>query len=294
MQVSAHRIGDGPLIQPHMDRLMGDNINGPSLIKVPDWLPSPLGKYYLYFGHHDGRYIRLAFADELAGPWSMHEQGVLPLADSLFQGHIASPDVIVDHDARQLRLYYHGADQPTANNAPQFTRVALSDDGLTFTARADLLGRPYMRSFSYGGWHYAIAMPGIIYRSSNGLSDFEKGPSPFEQGMRHCAVLVRGHRLLVFYTRIGDCPERIVLAEIDLREDWPNWKPSPAVTILAPERDYEGGNLRLRPSVSGIARAPVRELRDPAVYEDSDAAYLLYSVAGEHGIALARLVFASA
>lgn len=294
MQVSAHRIGDGPLIWPDMDGRMGDNINGPSLIKVPDWLPSPLGQYYLYFGHHDGHYIRLAFADDLAGPWRMHEPGVLPLADSLFEGHIASPDVIVDHEAQRLRLYFHGADQPTADNAPQFTRLALSDDGLSFTARPELLGRPYMRSFRFGGWHYAIAMPGIIYRSTDGLAGFEEGPNPFEQKFRHCAVLVRENRLFVFYSRIGDCPERIVYTEIDLEQDWQSWQPSLPSTILSPQREFEGGNLPLCPSVSGMAREPVRQLRDPAVFEDNGSAYLLYSIAGEHGIALARLEFAAA
>ena len=36
----------------------GNNINGASLIKVPDWIENPLGKYYLYFSHHNGKYIR--------------------------------------------------------------------------------------------------------------------------------------------------------------------------------------------------------------------------------------------
>jgi hypothetical protein len=39
----------GPIITP--DMLPGDdgaNINGPSLIKVPPWIHSPLGRYYLY------------------------------------------------------------------------------------------------------------------------------------------------------------------------------------------------------------------------------------------------------
>ena len=65
MNVTVERLGQGPIITPHMDGRMGDNINGPSLVQVPDWVPNPLGRYYLYFGHHDGRYIRLAFADEL-------------------------------------------------------------------------------------------------------------------------------------------------------------------------------------------------------------------------------------
>src|SRR5712692_4214378 len=61
-----------PIIRPHMDDRMGDNINGPSLIRVPDWVEKLLGRYYLYFAHHDGRYIRLAYSDDLLGPWTMH------------------------------------------------------------------------------------------------------------------------------------------------------------------------------------------------------------------------------
>jgi hypothetical protein len=42
---------------------MGDNINGPAAIRVPEWIENPLGNYYLYFAHHQGTYIRLAYAD---------------------------------------------------------------------------------------------------------------------------------------------------------------------------------------------------------------------------------------
>jgi len=52
-----------------MDGRMGANVNGPSLIRAPAWLPNPLGRYYLYFAHHQGAYIRLAYADRLEGPW---------------------------------------------------------------------------------------------------------------------------------------------------------------------------------------------------------------------------------
>src|SRR6188508_1447297 len=131
----ALRLADNPIIRPHMDGRMGDNINGPSLIRVPDWVRNPLGRYYLYFAHHDGRFIRLAFADALGGPWSTHEDGVLPLQASHFAGHIASPDVHVDHEQRRIRMYFHGGDVPSGLGAPpQHTRVAVSDDGLQFTA----------------------------------------------------------------------------------------------------------------------------------------------------------------
>ena len=73
------RLAHQPIIRPHMDNRMGDNINGPSLIRVPGWIARPLGRYYLYFAHHDGRYIRLAYSDELPGPWTTYRDGVLPL-----------------------------------------------------------------------------------------------------------------------------------------------------------------------------------------------------------------------
>src|SRR5262245_48368957 len=151
-----------------MDRRMGENVNGPSLIRLPDWVERPLGRYYLYFGHHDGRYVRLAYADDLAGPWRTHEPGVLSLAQSLFAGHVASPDAHVDDERREIRLYFHGADGPSGPGprdrpgtlplppggglAGQHTRVALSRDGLRFEARPALLGRPYFRVVRWRDW----------------------------------------------------------------------------------------------------------------------------------------------
>jgi len=290
MTIQIERLGDGPIIRPDMDSRMGDNVNGPSLIEVPAWVPRPLGRYYLYFGHHDGRYIRLAYADTLTGPWRMHEPGVLPLEQSHFEGHIASPDVRIDHDQQRICLYYHGGDKPSRTGQTQFTRAAVSGDGLDFEARKEVLGRPYMRTVRYRDWFYSIAMPGVLYRSRDGLSAFENGPSGlFEAAMRHAALLVRGDRLFVFYTRVGDAPERILLSVVDLTPNWEDWQASTPIDVLEPERDYEGGNLALRPSVRGLAPEPVRELRDPAVFDDGKFLYLLYSVAGEKGIAIARM-----
>jgi len=60
------------------------NINGPSIIAVPDWIDNPLGKYYLYFSHQRGDYIRLAYADQIEGPWKVYEPGALSLSASGF------------------------------------------------------------------------------------------------------------------------------------------------------------------------------------------------------------------
>jgi len=58
------------------------NFNAPTVIEVPVWVQNPLGRYYLYFAHHKGSYIRLAYSDSPLGPWTVHQQQVLPLAQS--------------------------------------------------------------------------------------------------------------------------------------------------------------------------------------------------------------------
>ena len=58
--VKVTRVLDKPIIGPDIHPSIGVNIQGPSLIRVPDWVENPLGKYYLYFADHKGLYIRLA------------------------------------------------------------------------------------------------------------------------------------------------------------------------------------------------------------------------------------------
>ncbi len=264
---------------------MGDNVNGPSLVRVPDWLPDPLGRYYLYFAHHGGTYIRLAYADRLEGPWRTYGPGMLALEGALCELHVASPDVHVDHAEQRIRMYYHGV-EPTG---AQVTRVALSADGIHFAARPEVLGTSYWRVFERGGWHYAVAMPGRVYRSADPLSGFEEGHRLGAPCMRHAAVMVSGHTLTVFYSRKGDRPERIMWAEVDLRKDWLDWRIEGPQTLLGPEAEWEGAALPLGSSRNGWAPGPVRQLRDPAVYSEDGRTYLLYSVAGEQGIAIAEL-----
>ncbi len=85
MPLVATRLLDHPIIRPHMDRRMGGNINSPALIRMPDWAGARPGRYHLYFSDHKGRYIRLAYANALTGPWRMHGPGVLDVADSPFE-----------------------------------------------------------------------------------------------------------------------------------------------------------------------------------------------------------------
>lgn len=310
MKIRIRRAEANPILRPGMDDRMGDNLNGPSLIRAPGWVERPLGRYYLYFADHRGRYIRLAFADTVEGPWRVHPPGTLRLEDSLFPAtrdalcggdaqlealhdkgflycHVASPDVHVDERRREIRMYYHGWHEDRS----QCTRVAVSRDGITFAARPEVLGPSYLRVFRYDGWHYAMAMPGVFLRSRDGLSGFETGPQLFPDEMRHAGLLVRGEELLVFWTRVGDAPEHVLLSRVPLGGDWHAWRASQPESVLRPERDWEGAGVAPAPSVRGFAPGEVCQLRDPAVFEDDGRVWLLYSVAGERGIALAELSF---
>tara|TARA_S200000501_G_scaffold330260_1_gene331440 strand:+ start:151 stop:543 length:393 start_codon:yes stop_codon:yes gene_type:complete len=109
MDFEIERLGNGPIIAPDMDARMGTNINGPSLIRAPNWLANPLGRYYLCFADHNGSYIRLAVADTVEGPWRTHEDEILDLADIYFINRIASPEIYIDDAAKSIRLYFHGA-----------------------------------------------------------------------------------------------------------------------------------------------------------------------------------------
>ena len=83
----------------------------------------------------------------LEGPWRIYEPGTLRLAESYFLDHVASPDVHVDDEHRTIRMYYHGVIALEGHR--QGSRVALSTNGLDFTARPELLGAPYLRVFRW-------------------------------------------------------------------------------------------------------------------------------------------------
>ena len=153
---------------------LAGNINGPSVIRVPDWIPAservnPNAVYYMYFAHHVGFNIRLAWAESLNGEWRLFNTGnapdrawgvngnntgtqtprtgVLSLSSGntgnnrvesnggsnliAANGHIASPDVHVDNVNQRILMYYHA---PYTEINGQNTFVATSKYGLNFNA----------------------------------------------------------------------------------------------------------------------------------------------------------------
>ena len=153
---------------------LAGNINGPSVIRVPDWIPAservnPNAVYYMYFAHHVGFNIRLAWAESLNGEWRLFNTGnapdrawgvngnntgtqtprtgVLSLSSGntgnnrvesnggsnliAANGHIASPDVHVDNVNQRILMYYHA---PYTEINGQNTFIATSKYGLNFNA----------------------------------------------------------------------------------------------------------------------------------------------------------------
>jgi len=322
-QIKVARFKQNPLITPRTSRSLGTNVNGPTVIRVPDWVQRPLGRYYMYFGNHMGEFIRLAYADDLAGPWKIHEPGVLQVRDTAmfrpgpdpketledFYTHIASPEILIDRGQRRLVMWFHGwwtkgerwpADPAAArawaqkNGYSQFTQAAMSTDGLQFDVEPAITRTPYLRVFQHDGYYYGVSRLGRLSRSKDPLASFELGPNPFRDGpyagrIRHVALMLRGSRLYVFFTAIGDTPERVMLSTIDLAGEWTTWRASAAIDVIQPETAYECTNLFNQPSEAGDIAIPVRQIRDPFLFEEGGRAYLFYSICGEQGIAAGEI-----
>ena len=93
----------------------------------------------------------------------------------------------------------------------------------------------------------------------------------------------------MFWSQVGDVPERILMSTIDLSVDWREWRETESIDVLCPERPWEGADAPLEPSVRSVAYGHVNQLRHPAIFSEDNRNYLLYSVAGESGIGIAEI-----
>jgi len=65
------------------DGSLWDDINGPSIIRVPEWLSdaekiNPAAHYYMYFADHRDDSIRLAWSESLTSEWHLFNYGSAP------------------------------------------------------------------------------------------------------------------------------------------------------------------------------------------------------------------------
>ncbi len=312
---TAKRLLDEPIIHAELDGSIGENIQGPSLIKVPSWVTNPLGQYYLYFADHKGKYIRLAYADRLTGPWTIHRSGALQLEDSGFptelapeeeigdvatpknllhsvqyersETHIASPDVHVDDEEQKIVMYFHGLE----DYGVQVSRCATSDNGIDFHANQDILGPSYLRVLPCAGNFIATTMPGRLYSAKSWFGPFEQKARFFNPDCRHMALCLNQNYLYVFWTQVGEVQESIKVSWFDLNLGLDMLVQNNHGVLLRPEQRWEGSEEPLEPSVRSVAYGVVNQLRDPAIYVEGDRVYLLYAGGGESAIGIAELTF---
>ena len=291
--MTALRLINNPLLDINRDERLGSNINGPSVIAVPDWLPNPLGKFYMYFADHAGDHIKLAYADDPQGPWTLFEPGTLQLEQAkAFRHHIASPDVHVDDESKSIRMYFHG---PLQETGKQMTGIAFSKDGINFKAHDEVQGHFYYRVFQYNSQYYAIAKNDntgfmSLNKAHTGISDWEFGRNFLPKG-RHAAIDIDNDTLVIYYSRVFDTPERIVRSAVKLNDNWETWLPGPVEEVLQPEFHYEGITHPIEQSKYGPA-INVRQLRDPAIFNHNGRKFLFYAGEGEETINAAELICA--
>ena len=283
------------------------NVNGPSVLRTPEWMPAPPGRYLLYFAHHIGDSIRLAAADDVTGPWRVVDADVLNVRDtpSHRHPHVASPDVHVDDLRHRFVMYFHGmvpasvgahlpcwGTYPTLN---QKTMVAVSSSGVDFSPLqpATAVAPSYLRMFETGGAWYGVAMPSQLVRSPDGLDGFEYGPMLFDDDeIRHCCLTHHRRRglLEMMFTRAFDAPERIYRTVIDTSGDWLSWTPGPVTEVMHPVEAWEGADLPCEPAPRGPALERQNGLRDPYLFDDRDGRrWLFYAAAGEDALGVTAI-----
>ena len=198
-----------------------NTINGPSVIAVPDWIsaadrPDASANYYMYFADHAGDFIRMAWASQVDGPWTIFNtgtsgpgstnavgRGVLDMDLGTYPNqigfgdgqvsitdHIASPDVHVDNTNQQIVMYFHGPSNALEGGytGSQKTFVATSTTGLNFNKTSHggevnhgvqntLLGNAYYRVFEHGGEVYAISNYGELWKAPDASDPWAPDPA---------------------------------------------------------------------------------------------------------------------
>jgi hypothetical protein len=118
-----------PLHYPHDDAIFS------SVVDAAKHLRNPLGKYYLYFGPHDGPGgIFLAYTDSIDGPWAFFDADesdpdLDPVIGRTWDAHysvshVASPHALWIPEEQRMFLWFHGENSET--------RYASTTDGIHF------------------------------------------------------------------------------------------------------------------------------------------------------------------
>ena len=228
-------------------------------------------------------YIRMAYSNKIIGPYTIYEKGVLNIKNSPGKDHVASPDVHVDSKNKIITMYYH-----TCFNEGQYTLESFSNDGIFFKSHNIILGSYYFRVFKFKNQLYSIAKGvknyGEIYKKVN--NEWKIIYKKLIKNIRHTAILVEDNIIYLFYSLIGELQESIYCCVLDID----NFMVTNNYKLIKPSLDYEGFNFPKEKSKIGMEKKFVNQVRDPGIFINKNDKYLLYSVSGEKGIAIAKFI----
>ena len=277
-------------------------INGPVCFKVPNWIKKPLGKYYLIFSDHRGSFLRLAYTNNLNSKWSISKNKILDVKDfkKIFYDHVASPEIYIDQRKKKICLYFHSRSRK--HGREQMTFVAISNNGIDYKIKNKKPIAPfYFRIFKHKSEFYGLSKGGDLLKSKNKFSKFKYVKNIFDKygdkyhnkngSIRHLCLVYKQKYLEIFYSKIGDKPERIFQSILHFSDNKYEWSISTTKEVLRPTKIFEGSNIKVKRSNSGAAIKNENDVRDPYILNDNNKYLLFYSVKGEKGIALAELIY---
>lgn len=320
----------------------GGSVNTPAPLRVRPWMaknnPSLFGHdvftIMYYSGHVSGSTIKLLTLEESNKGRRWKDPGVVLSFEPMPCQSVHSPSILASDKDELLIMYVHGHKCENLPDAKwgQPTLLYSSSDGVTWTREsfeveggndlfyftAPVRRRPPRRENSQAedGHYYAMSRVyptarnphAFLLRSKELGGPWQRGPE-LARGLRHFDLHPSDDEaetggFHVWFSMIGDAPERILLGSIDTTsEDWMDWKLLPGPRILAPERWYEHGRMPIQVSKEGAAAGNMlHQINKPRFLPDDDyrvdsaassdyvmSGFLFYVVQGEKGVAVARV-----
>jgi len=269
--VSAVRLTQNPLITVHSSPSLGDNVNGPSIIRVPSWISAPARPLLHLLRPPQGPvHSPCLCRRESLGPWTIYEPGVVPVGDTAFfrpqagsawrrcrsvlhargvTGDLRGPDAqtagavdarMVDRGAaagRRTLPARRAWGAGRAATASSHSR-AKSSDGLHFqVTRADHQGQLSPRVFRSTAISTAWPASASLLRSKDPLGRVRRrSESVRGRPVRRSRPPRRGRpaaaaRCMSFSRASATRPRRVMLSTINLTGDWTTWKASAPVEV---------------------------------------------------------------
>lgn len=282
---------------------IGENINGPTVVRLHGSFKKKIGfKFLLLFAHHEGEFIRLLGSNSIIDRWRLIPEKLLDLKRNFeFHDHVASPDAHYLKKKNELIIFFHSRE---LGSRDQKTYIASFRDSLSVSPSIYSTNLPfYARIFLIKGVAYALTKGGNLFEAADmnlrnwtPLINIFTGQGSLDDiyqnqygSVRHLCVVKHKNTHLVFYTIIGDSPEKIWASRLIVDQTKGFYSAIGKTLILLPSENYEGSQIDLKNSKSGPSLFPENAVRDPFVYKSRRNYFLFYSIKGEFGIALASL-----